>query len=146
MLYNAHFERTWERKNLGEIRKLFTSSSITKEEILQSPKDYVMLFRPSMLRLDFGGAFPPSVKCLYSYWSGYLVRKEWSDFKSQLAAAGGEFIECHTSGHIFAEDIVKFVTEVKPKWVVPIHTGQPETFSKLFSNCLLIADGEPRLI
>jgi len=101
-----------------------------------------MLFRPSMLRLDFGGVFPASVKCLYSYWHGYLVRKEWSDFKAQLAAAGGEFIECHTSGHIFAEDIVKFVSEVNPKWVVPIHTTSPALFGQHFSNVLFPRDGE----
>jgi len=100
-----------------------------------------MLFRPSMLKLDFGGVFPPFVKCLYSYWSGYLVRKEWSDFKAQLAAAGGEFIECHTSGHIFAEDIVKFVSEVNPKCVVPIHTTSPSSFGQFFKNVQFPKDG-----
>jgi len=34
VLYNAHFERTWERKNLGSIHRRFAASRITKEEIL----------------------------------------------------------------------------------------------------------------
>jgi len=140
VFYNAHFERTWERKNLGKIHRMFTASRITKEEILQSPQDYVMLFRPSMLRLDFGGVFPPLVKCLYSYWHGYLIRKEWGDFKAQLAAAGGQFVECHTSGHIFAEDIVKFVNEVNPKCVVPIHTQSPAEFQRRFTNAQILKD------
>ena len=141
VFYNAHFERTWERKHLGKIHRMFTASRITKEEILGSPKNYVMLFRPSMLKLDFGGVFPPSVKCLYSYWQGYLLRKEWSDFKAQLAAAAGEFIEAHTSGHIFAEDIVKFVEAVSPKQVIPIHTTAPEMFSRLLPNVVELRDG-----
>jgi ribonuclease J len=140
--YNAHFERTWKRRNLGKIHLMFTASRITKEEILQSPKDYVMLFRPSMLKLDFDGTFPPAVKCLYSYWHGYLVRKEWSDFKARLAAAGGEFIECHTSGHIFAEDIVEFVKAVNPKRVVPIHTSMPSVFREHFANVIGLRDGQ----
>ena len=57
-------------------------------------------------------------------------------------AAGGKFIECHTSGHIFAEDIVKFVSEVNPKWVVPIHTTSPALFGQHFANVLFPKDGE----
>jgi ribonuclease J len=142
VFYNAHFERTWERRNLGKIHRMFAASRIMKEEILQSPKYYVMMFRPSMLRLDFGGVFPPKVKCLYSYWHGYLARKEWSDFRARLAAAGGEFIECHTSGHIFADDIVEFVKAVNPKRVIPIHTTNPDSFASQFANVLLPKDGE----
>jgi len=142
VFYNAHFERTWERRNLGKIHRMFTASRIVKEEILQSPKDYVMMFRPTMLRLDFDGVFPPKVRCLYSYWHGYLARKEWSDFRARLSAAGGEFIECHTSGHIFTEDIVEFVKAVNPKRVTPIHTTSPASFGKYFPNVQFPRDGE----
>ena len=75
-----------------------------------------------------------------------MVRKEWSEFKAQLASAGGKFIECHTSGHIFAEDIVKFVSEVNPKRVVPIHTQAPKLFMNFFANVTLLQDGEPLTI
>ncbi|MBI4024747.1 MAG: MBL fold metallo-hydrolase [Verrucomicrobia bacterium] len=142
VFYNAHFEQTWQRKNLGKIHGMFTASRVSKDEILRSPKDFLMLFRPSMLKLDFAGAFPSAAKCLYSYWNGYLVRKEWSDFKTQLAAAGGEFIECHTSGHIFSDDIVEFVKAVNPKEVIPVHTTSPSSFGEHFPNVRFPKDGE----
>lgn len=56
--------------------------------------------------------------------------------------AGGQFIEAHTSGHIFADDIVAFVRAVDPARVVPIHTFAPEQFREHFANAMILEDGQ----
>ena len=142
VLYNVQFEQTWEKRNLGKIHRMFTGAKIEMAEILAEPARHAMLFRTSMLTRDFQDRLPAKVRCLYSYWHGYLEQPEWAALKTKLAAVGGDFIECHTSGHIFADDIVKFVNAVNPRHIAPIHTSAPEAFLELFPNTMQVADGE----
>ena len=101
-----------------------------------------MLFRPSMLESDFGGILPDGSRCLYSRWTGYLQQPEWQMTKAKLEEANGDLIEAHTSGHIFAQDIVTLVNEIAPKQIVPIHTFEPLNFQNHFSNVRNLNDGE----
>ena len=101
-----------------------------------------MTFRPSMLATDFAGSLPNRVRCLYSYWSGYLGNFDWQELKGKVAEANGDFIARHTSGHIYAQDIVDFVKAINPRRVIPIHTTSPKEFEKHFNNALLLEDGE----
>lgn len=54
----------------------------------------------------------------------------------------GDLIEVHTSGHIYAEDILRLVVQVGAKSVVPIHTFNAGQFSNHFENVRLLIDGE----
>ena len=40
----------------------------------------------------------------------------------------------HASGHATPHDIINFIEEVKPKFLIPIHTEHPEFFEALFKN------------
>ena len=111
-------------------------------EIRSNPSRYVMLFRPSMLESDFGGNLPDGTRCLYSSWSGYLDRPGWQPVKAALAKANGDLIESHTSGHIFYDDIIDLVGQIKAVTVIPIHTFEAEKFSAFDSNVKLLKDGE----
>ncbi len=130
------------RRKIAAIEEQFVTRRITLEEIRAEPHRFVMLFRPSMLGPDFGGELPLKSRGLYSYWSGYLKKPDWLEAQAQFAKAGGEFIQCHTSGHIHAADIVRFVNALQPKRVVPIHTEQPGVFAAHFSNVCLLYDGQ----
>jgi ribonuclease J len=130
------------RKIIAKVERRFAHNRIEMDDILADPRRYVMLFRPSMIATDFKGVLPERVRCLYSYWSGYLKKPEWQQMQAKVAEAGGDFIERHTSGHIYATDIVKFVQGVNPRRVVPIHTTQSGEFRKHFSNVLHLKDGE----
>jgi ribonuclease J len=141
--YNASFEASYQRRNLGKVHRLFTADRITLAEILACPERHVLLFRPSMVEHDFGGTVAPNARCLYSYWNGYLRKPEWATLQEQLAAAGGQFVETHTSGHIFADDIIAFVRGLNPGLVIPVHTFEPEHFSDHFPNALVLQDGAP---
>jgi ribonuclease J len=136
----VYFNRR-RRKN-AKIEGKFLEDRIELSEILARPQRYVMLFRPSMLDDDFAGELPAKSRCIYSYWGGYLDKPDWRDFQSKLTELGGTFPAAHSSGHIFADDIVKFVNAINPKKVIPIHTFTPEAFSGHFKNVALLRDGE----
>ena len=142
--FNQHFERTWKKRNLGKINRLFLKDRIELETILSQPDEYVMVCRPSMFKDDFRGTFPPDTVWIYSYWEGYLDRpdSEYPALEASVIKAGGDFVTCHTSGHIFADDIEKFVKAVNPRQVVPIHTTGQSEFKKRFRNVLAVIDGE----
>ena len=146
VFYNQSFQQTWKRKNRKKIHDMFLDARIDLPAILAEPDRYTMLFRPSMLNLDFGGKLPQHTMCLYSLWSGYLVKPEYQELKAALKKAEGELSECHTSGHIFAEDLVKFVKTVNPRLVVPVHTESAKKFRDLFQNALLLSDGCPLIV
>lgn len=140
------FQETFERKNLQEFHFLMSPARIGMNEIRENPSRYVMLFRPSMLDSDFDGNLPTGATCLYSRWTGYLDQPEWQMTKEKLEATGGKLIEVHTSGHIYAGDIAEFISQIKAKAVVPIHTFEAERFTEFCSSTLLLKDGEPFLL
>ena len=143
--FNHTFTTTWEQKHLGGLRDSLWDRRIAMDELRTAPKQFVMVFRPSMVALDFDGALPAHVRCIYSYWSGYLSKPHWVDFQSQLAAAQGDFIKAHTSGHIFAHDIADFVQKLDPQHsmrIIPIHTFHPEGFPILVNRVENVEDGQ----
>jgi ribonuclease J len=106
------------------------------------PERYVLLFRTSMVEHDFDGTVPQNARCLYSYWNGYLNKPEWVELQAQLTAAGGQFVETHASGHIFAEGIVSFVRAINPGLVISFHTFEPEQFRDHFPHTQILQDGQ----
>ena len=95
--YPQSFQQSWQKKNLKKIHDLFLPNRIDLPAILANPDHFVMLFRPSMLKSDFGGALPEHTICLYSYWPGYLTRPEYRPLQAALSKAGGDLLQCHTS-------------------------------------------------
>jgi mRNA degradation ribonuclease J1/J2 len=71
------------------------------------------------------------------------VKPDWVTAREQIRAAGGDMIECHTSGHIYADDIVTFTKRIAPRQIFPIHTAFPADFPKVCENVTLLEDGVP---
>jgi len=40
----------------------------------------------------------------------------------------------HSSGHAKVHDLIRFINEIKPEYLIPIHTNYPEAFEKIFRN------------
>jgi ribonuclease J len=130
------------RKRVTKLEERYGHNLIYLDEILNKPADYVMPFRPSLLEGDFAAGGSAGARCIYSYWHGYLQKPDWQHVQAAVAASGGQFVQRHTSGHIHAGDIVRFVEAIQPRYVVPIHTTRPEEFQRHFPNALLLKDGE----
>jgi len=137
-----YFNAAFKRKKIAKLEELFQSNSIELTEVRQAPDQFVMAFRPNMVDLDFDGNLPGQARCLYSYWKGYLEENDWKQLQQQISAAGGDFVPAHTSGHIFVDDLVKFVSSINPKRVIPVHTFEPEAFKDHFDNVVILEDGE----
>ena len=143
VFFPKFFEETFRQKKLEDFYTRMSPARIGMDEIRSNPSRYVMLFRPSMMDSDFGGKLPELSRCLYSRWSGYLEQQEWQTTKAKLDEVRGDLIEVHTSGHIYADDIIEFVGQIQAKAVIPIHTFEPERFVSFCPNVKLPKDGEP---
>jgi ribonuclease J len=144
--YNQAFETTWGQRRRDKIYNLFKEDKISLDEIRNEPNRYLMVFRPSMIDLDFQGRLLDKSRCIYSYWAGYLKNEDWLQLQEKLKEATGDFIQAHTSGHIFAGDIIQLVRAINPKRIIPIHTFEPQEFQRHFTNVRLLSDGEPYLL
>jgi len=139
----VYFNRHFEKRGSQKLKNLFAGNRIELDGIKATPKKFVLCFRPSNLRLDFDGQLPKQSRVLYSYWHGYLGKPDWIAVQEQVAEVGGDFIKAHTSGHIYVEDIVKFVCKIQSSTVFPIHSFEPNEFCNHFSNSRYLSDGEP---
>jgi len=54
--------------------------------------------------------------------------------QKQLAEYGIPSYRIHASGHATPHDLINFVKEVNPDYLIPIHTEHPEFFEKIFQN------------
>jgi ribonuclease J len=143
VFFHRSFEEAYERKGLSYVRNLFWENRIPLDSIRENPNQFVMVFRPSMVAQDFGGTLPPSASFIYSYWTGYLEQPHWAQFRDLLTQSGGQFISAHTSGHIGADDLRKFIDRMNSQRVIPIHTLTPEAFQDDLERVVRLEDGQP---
>lgn len=132
-----------EGRRKHRLEKQFASAEIQMDEILAHPSRYLMLFRPGMMSRDFQNPLPSGTRCIYSYWSGYTRQPEWEACQRELQRQGAELIHRHSSGHIYADDIVAWVSKLAPRRIIPIHTTNPEAFLRHFPQTTLPKDGDP---
>ncbi|MFX1390047.1 MAG: MBL fold metallo-hydrolase [Promethearchaeota archaeon] len=48
----------------------------------------------------------------------------------------------HASGHVSKSDLVEIMEKIDPDIVIPVHTDDPEWFSRNFDNAILLKDNE----
>jgi ribonuclease J len=142
VFYPKYFLSSFERKNLQKIHGMFQEDAISLDQIRSDPAKCLMVFRPSMLESDFNWQLPPGALCLYSRWEGYLDQPEWQETEKRLKAVGGNRKTLHTSGHIQEDDIARFVDEVAPRAVIPMHTFEPERLGDLCERVHRLENGQ----
>ncbi len=133
-------------RSIPRLEKRLAGARITLDEVLAEPTRYVLLCRPSMLFRDLNSTVPAKTLGLYSMWHGYLERDDWQRTQRVISATGGQFIECHTSGHASVPDLVSLIRDLHPRRIVPIHTERPEALKELVPNVEIAQDGEPILV
>ena len=137
----VYFNQHFERRGVQKLKDMFSKNQITLPEIVANPTKHVLCFRPSNLRLDFEGQLPARVRVLNSYWHGYLSKQDWLNVQSHVVNIGGDFISSHTSGHVYIEDIIKFVETINPRSILPIHTFDQREFKRHFDQAIELVDG-----
>ena len=127
------------RKRIEKLARHFRSAAITLDEIRSVPQRFLMLSRPSLIE-DFRGVLPPRTLLLYGMWAGYRQKPEWRAAEVLISTAGGTIIDCHASGHAHPEDLFKFVEDLQPKRIAPVHTLSPQTYAQRFPEADVISE------
>lgn len=85
--------------------------------------------------------FPDDTCLIYSMWSGY---RELDEIQSFLALFGKNVRTIHSSGHVTAQNLNDFITELAPEKILVIHTqAELEDIAITYKDRLLtVSDGE----
>jgi ribonuclease J len=129
-----------EGDRFKEFRASLEGAYVTLEDIEARWHDYLIMYRTSM---DFiPEMYYPDMTCFYGYWGGYMDKPDIQALKNEIEGWGGKFIHTHVSGHIYQRDIGKFIYDLKPRKVIPVHTQNPEAFKIITPETQMLRDGE----
>jgi ribonuclease J len=123
------------RKRVEKLERKARASAITLHEIRATPEKFMMLARPSLIE-DFEGNLPERTRLLFGMWAGYREKLEWRNTERLITAAGGDIQDCHASGHAHAEDLFRFIEELHPVRLIPIHTLNPELYEARYPELI----------
>ena len=140
--FPVYYQSNRYRPSLANMEKAFASRRIEFDELRKNPSRYVTIFRPSMFSSDFEDDLPSKSLCLHSRWEGYLEQPEWKSLVLALDRVCGRLQQVHTSGHIFAADIGKFLSQLEFRQAIPIHTFDPNAFQIHWPNVVCLQDRE----
>ena len=123
----------------------FTNSKITSEELSQSPGQYVMLVRPSMMAEIKKIGWKDGI-LVYSMWDGYKTKPYSARFLDYFTQNGFDTIDVHASGHAGEQTLVEFVNALNPQNIIPIHTFHKNQYQSLFTQNVIVLDDNEELI
>ncbi len=104
----------------------YKTAKVTFDEIVSNPEKYVVKANFAIAEKLFEKFGTDNMRLIYSLWTGYLDKPGyWHDLRDKL-------ICIHTSGHACVKDLQDFVREVRPKYIIPIHT----TCKNKYADCL----------
>jgi len=135
----------------GDFRRRVYRYRVTKEELANSPADYLVIGKMSQTKIIdlYRGNTPVNV--IYSQWLGYLNASD-NEYYGAESMAGFRrdpqinFVYAHTSGHATADDLQRYAGALNPKMLVPVHTESTDDFSRYFQNVVFQTDGVQFLI
>ena len=128
------------KAGMKELLYVYNDRKIDFNEINNSNSKYLIMARDNSI-------FPVLVKnidstagsiIIHSMWEGYISDKlrEFCNEKRLVIK------QIHTSGHAIIDDLKRFSEALSPKKLIPIHTFNPECYSQLFDNVMMVEDGE----
>lgn len=118
-------------------------SAVTAAELRASPSRYVTLFRQSMQPWLYPDGLPGGVTCIFSYWPGYLEEARSKLLATEVKAAQGKLLQRHASGHAHPDDLRRWVAQLNPRLLVPVHTTAPEAWARWRPETIVAKDGVP---
>ena len=145
VLVPPRFSASGAARRLGHTSwaRELSRGAISTDEIAQTPERFAVLFRQSMQPWLYRSGFPQGATCIFSYWPGYLREPRLQALTEAINTVGGQFLQRHASGHAHPDDLRRFVEDVRPRLLVPVHTTSPETWAKWWPGTRVAVDGEP---
>ncbi|MEM3538291.1 MAG: MBL fold metallo-hydrolase [Nitrososphaerales archaeon] len=121
----------WERELVDRHKDM----EVLEDKVITNPKERIILLDSG--RFNVFDTTPPKGSLYIQSISEHISEEEEYDeerFINSLALHGLIVYRLHSSGHANPLDLIKFVNEVKPKMLIPIHTEHPEAFHELFKD------------
>lgn len=135
----VNFARNSINDKLAETKDLFKykAKKISVDEIVAQPDKYVVKGNGSINQQILTRLERDKINIIFSMWKGYIDRSgQFDEYKDIV-------IPLHTSGHAYIEDLQKMVDEMKPKFLIPVHTEYKEKYKELFSaDVIELSDGQ----
>jgi ribonuclease J len=123
ILIAESFLRSMAGRRLRKLIPRMKKVEISPSEILAAPGNCLVIFREWMYERIFKKELPPGSRFFYSYWPGYLdTQPQLKELRARLETSGCSFNLVHASGHIYYQDIMKFIERANPRKLMPIHT------------------------
>jgi len=119
------------KKHYPEFLNLLKCNFEKKDNILKNPSKYLLKIPIYQIKFD-------EANIIYSQWKGYIQRDE----TLQKLEKKHKFHYIHTSGHANIDTLKKFVENINPKKIIPIHTEEKHKFKEIFSNTMILEDDE----
>lgn len=130
----VYFVRNSITEKLAETNELYRykGAKVSMDEIIASPEKYVIKDNFKITEKLLEHFSVDDLQLIYSLWEGYLQKPSLIDpLKCNL-------IHCHTSGHANTESLKKFVKQIKPFLLIPIHTEDADKYITLFNRPVLM--------
>lgn len=141
--YSAALIKRLENTGRLDIVEEHRKNGIKWPKINEHPHEFVVLCRPSVFTSIKKHLDIRKSAWVYSMWLGYLERsRPLKSMKSYFDDQGVEYHYIHSGGHARLSDLKRFVEEVKPRTIIPIHTYHPELFQGFFGKVKIVGDGE----
>ncbi len=128
----------------GYISKVF-DNTIDIEYIKSNPENYFLKISPWHIQKVLDSMELNNSNIIYSQWLGYL-KKEFSNIDTlelfKNLQKNNNWVYAHTSGHADLVALKRFVSSLKPKKLIPIHTEYKDKFEEYFENVMILDDNE----
>lgn len=132
------------RMNRRDILVRFRPYEISFTEI-ERAQNVLIMIRASMLD-EFRQLTLRGCTLIYSMFEGYWDESSFEEVRKFAAENQIEVKKVHTSGHASYADLRRFVSALKPKMLVPIHTFHPERYQEFSKNVRIQNDGVPFVV
>ena len=137
-VYLARNSNTRKQAENGDLYR-YKTAKVTFDEIVSNPEKYVVKANFAIAEKLFEKFGTDNMRLNYSLWTGYLDKPGyWHDLRDKL-------ICIHTSGHACVKDLQDFVREVRPKYIIPIHTTCKNKYADLFEADVVALDDNEKM-
>ena len=142
----SYYEKLKEHKEyFGDFTSRVFKNVVEIKDIKSNPQNYLLKVSPNHIKKVLKLINENSANIIYTQWLGYM-KKEFSDDRIaelyESLKSSYNLVYAHTRGHADIKTLQKFVKELMPKKVVPIHTEYKEEFEKYFDKVMVLNDGE----
>lgn len=130
-------------KNNGwfELLNKHSTNRIFIENIKPIANESTLLFRPIHMQDLEKSSCLEGARFIYSQWKGYWQQSSYDKLREWITRHQIPVHTLHSSGHASTADLVRLVSAIEPRKVVPIHTSSNQ-YSKYFRNVEMHSDGD----